>query len=248
MLGPLREFVGSDAPEGDAKSASGSVSVRGSQRSAELCRPGAQNTHAADLLYPSYPADCTSTGKSDLFSHAVAIVPSCSAAHSGFLVTSTTQSVVDQRSPHLHPNILHPHFAGRAPSHGANNTNNADPESPEPKIFQAGTKCLSTLGIFGSTATTGARLRVETTLERENAHLREQLKFQVCFPLRASYSGTTVLSRTECTPDRARARRVPMKMDVLMKPTFRHLHAAASVVSGQTHNPLETQCLLLRRE
>ncbi|CAM9994545.1 unnamed protein product [Ectocarpus sp. 12 AP-2014] len=75
-----------------------------------------------------------------------------------------------------------PSSIGRAPSHGANNANNSVKQDL-PRVTKGragygnvhGIEMVENAVVF---AAGGTRPGVETKLERENAHLREQLKFQ----------------------------------------------------------------------
>ncbi|CAM9221296.1 unnamed protein product, partial [Hapterophycus canaliculatus] len=73
------------------------------------------------------------------------------------------------------------HAAGRAPTlGGSHNADAIKSDSSKLKILQARDKwaTFSKFEIFGATTATGGISRVETRLEKENAHMREQLKFQ----------------------------------------------------------------------
>ncbi|CBN79613.1 expressed unknown protein [Ectocarpus siliculosus] len=75
-----------------------------------------------------------------------------------------------------------PSSMGRAPSHGANNANNSVKQDlPQVTKGRAGYGNVQGIEVVETAvafAAGGTRPRVETKLERENAHLREQLKFQ----------------------------------------------------------------------
>lgn len=80
--------------------------------------------------------------------------------------------------------IVSPSSVGRAPSHGASDANTYSVKLDLPRVTKGRAGYGNVHGIevvetAVAVAAGGTRPRVETKLERENAHLREQLKFQV---------------------------------------------------------------------
>ncbi|CAM9591228.1 unnamed protein product [Ectocarpus sp. 8 AP-2014] len=75
-----------------------------------------------------------------------------------------------------------PSSMGRAPSHGANNANNSVKQDltrvTKGRAGYGNVHGIEVVETAVAFAAGGTRPRVETKLERENAHLREQLKFQ----------------------------------------------------------------------